>query len=146
MKLHPHRCLLVVSDMDSSLAFYRDLLGMRLTRDAVREGPSYDEILQTDGARVRVAFVEAEADGYPLELVEYLRPKSRKASRKMSDVGAVRLCFEVDSVARTLNTLKRRGLRQWRGPIILERDGAKVAKLLYVSDPDDIEVEFIQML
>ena len=64
----------------------------------------------------------------------------------MSDVGAVRLCFEVNSVARTLNTLKRRGLRQWRGPIILERDGTKVAKLLYVSDPDGIEVEFIQML
>ena len=146
MKLRPHRCLLVVSDMDTSLAFYRDLLGMRLTRDAVREGPSYDEILQTDGARVRVAFVETEADGYPLELVESLRPKSRKTSRKMSDVGAVRLCFEVNSVARTLNTLKRRGLRQWRGPIILERDGAKVAKLLYVSDPDGIEVEFIQML
>ena len=68
MKLHPHRCLFVVSDMDTSLAFYRDLLGMRLTRDAVRGGPSYDEILQTDGARVRVAFVEAEADRYPLEI------------------------------------------------------------------------------
>ena len=64
----------------------------------------------------------------------------------MSDVGATRICFEVASVARSLNTLKKRGAKKIRGPILLERDGLKIAKLLHMNDPDGVEVEMIQVL
>ncbi len=146
MKLTPHRILVVVSNMERSLRFYRDQLGLKVARDAVREGPSYDAITGIKNVRVRVVFVAPAGGGHMIELVEYLRPRSRKRSWKMSDVGATRICFEVASVARSLNTLKKRGAKKIRGPILLERDGLKIAKLLHMNDPDGVEVEMIQVL
>lgn len=146
MKLTPHRILVVVSNMGRSLRFYRDQLGLKVARDAVREGPSYDAITGIKNVRVRVVFVAPAGGGHMIELVEYLRPRSRKRSWKMSDVGATRICFEVASVARSLNTLKKRGAKKIRGPILLERDGLKIAKLLHMNDPDGVEVEMIQVL
>ena len=129
MKLTPHRILVVVSNMERSLRFYQDQLGLKVARDAVREGPSYDAITGIKNVRVRVVFVAPAGGGHMIELVEYLRPRSRKRSWKMSDVGATRICFEVASVARSLNTLKKRGAKKIRGPILLERDGLKIAKV-----------------
>ena len=146
MKLTPHRILVVVSNMGRSLRFYQDQLGLKVARDAVREGPSYDAITGIKNVRVRVVFVAPAGGGHMIELVEYLRPRSRKRSWKMSDVGATRICFEVASVARSLNTLKKRGAKKIRGPILLERDGLKIAKLLHMNDPDGVEVEMIQVL
>lgn len=146
MKLTPHRILVVVSNMERSLRFYQDQLGLKVARDAVREGPSYDAITGIKNVRVRVVFVAPAGGGHMIELVEYLRPRSRKRSWKMSDVGATRICFEVASAARSLNTLKKRGAKKIRGPILLERDGLKIAKLLHMNDPDGVEVEMIQVL
>lgn len=132
--------------MERSLRFYRDQLGLKVARDAVREGPSYDAITRIKNVRVRVVFVAPADGGHLIELVEYLRPTSRKRTWKMSDVGATRICFEVSSVARSLNSLKKRGAKKVRGPILLERDGLKIAKLLHLNDPDGVEVELMQTL
>lgn len=146
VKLKPHRVLIVVSNMNRSLRFYRDGLGMKVLRDAVREGPSYDAITGIKNVKVRVVFVAPEAGAHLIELVQYLKPKSRNRPRTMSDVGATRICYEVSSVARGLNTLKRRGIKRVRGPVLLEREGVKIAKLLYLYDPDETEVELIETL
>ena len=146
MQLKPHRILIVVSNMENSLKFYCEELGLNKTRDVVREGASYDAITGIANVQVRVVFVEAQSGEHFIELVEYLRPPSAARSWKMSDVGAVRLCFAVESVEASLAELQSRGAAQWRGPILLEREGTKIAKLLYLQDPDGVEVELMEML
>lgn len=55
--------------MDSSLGFYRDLLGLEVVLDAVRENlPAYDAILGFEDVRIRVAQLEDRDSTFRLEL------------------------------------------------------------------------------
>ena len=55
----PHHVNYVVSDLDRSIAFYRDALGFKLIQDSLREDlPSYDTLMGVKGVRLRVALFE----------------------------------------------------------------------------------------
>lgn len=142
MSLLFHRVLLVVSSVEASLGFYRDLLGLTLVSDNVREGECYDQITGIRGVRVRVVYL-GMGEVACLELVEYLAPRSRKRDWAMSDVGAVRVCLSCEDLAEFEARLCG---EKTSGPFWLEKDGRKVARVLLLRDPDGYEVEIRQGL
>jgi catechol 2,3-dioxygenase-like lactoylglutathione lyase family enzyme len=64
---------LVVGDMQAMLAFYRDLLGLRLTKQATIRGPWIEAVTGLAQAEADVAFLEAPA-GPRIELIRYQTP------------------------------------------------------------------------
>ena len=69
-----HHASFAVSNMDKSIAFYRDIIGMKLTWDSkeagvVFEGPVSDAVTGCPGTKQRIAFLALGND--ILELVEY---------------------------------------------------------------------------
>ena len=60
----------VVSDMDRSMAFYRDILGCPVVDDVEREGEYIETMVGVPEARVRTVFLDVY--GHTLELVQYL--------------------------------------------------------------------------
>src|SRR5213593_93381 len=64
---------IVVSDTDKSLAFYRDLLGMRVTGGAENYGVEQEHLNQVFGARLRITALRAEC-GPGIEFLEYITP------------------------------------------------------------------------
>jgi catechol 2,3-dioxygenase-like lactoylglutathione lyase family enzyme len=64
---------IVVSDTDNSLAFYRDLLGLRMAGGAENHGVEQEHLNQVFGARLRITALRA-GRGPGLELLEYLAP------------------------------------------------------------------------
>ena len=64
---------LVVGDMQSMLAFYRDLLGLRLTKQATIRGPWIEAVTGLAQAEADVVFLEAPA-GPRIELIRYQTP------------------------------------------------------------------------
>lgn len=78
-----HICI-IVSDLDVSLKFYREILGFEnVLSDAVEPGYMFDQatldaILDSEGARTRIAVV-ASAGGAVLELQQPLNPPVARA-------------------------------------------------------------------
>jgi catechol 2,3-dioxygenase-like lactoylglutathione lyase family enzyme len=64
---------LVVGDMPRMVAFYRDVLGMRLTKQAVISGPWIDAVTGLSPVEAEVVFLEAPS-GPGIELIRYRRP------------------------------------------------------------------------
>ena len=64
---------LVVGDMPRMVAFYRDVLGMRLTKQAVISGPWIEAVTGLPPVEAEVAFLEA-AGGPGIELIRYRTP------------------------------------------------------------------------
>jgi catechol 2,3-dioxygenase-like lactoylglutathione lyase family enzyme len=64
----------VVGDTETSLAFYRDALGLRLSGESENHGPEQERLNAVFGARLRITALRA-AGGPGIELLEYLAPR-----------------------------------------------------------------------
>jgi len=65
---------IVVTDTESSLRFYRDILGLRVAGESLNWGPEQERLNHVSGARLRITTLRA-ATGPGVELLEYLAPR-----------------------------------------------------------------------
>ena len=63
---------LVVSDMERSLAFYRDVLGLVEERSDVLEGDMISQLTGFENARIHIAYLGIGDMRHSVELVAYL--------------------------------------------------------------------------
>jgi methylmalonyl-CoA/ethylmalonyl-CoA epimerase len=94
-----HHVGVVVPSLDEGLRFWRDVLGMRLTKSATIEDQG-----------VRAALLEV--GGSEIELLEPLSPEGgvgRFLARRGG--GLHHVCFETDDVARELAAAKNKGIQ-----------------------------------
>lgn len=66
---------IVVADTASSLAFYRDLLGLKVAGASENHGPEQERLNNVFGARLRITTLRAES-GPGIEFLEYLAPSN----------------------------------------------------------------------
>jgi catechol 2,3-dioxygenase-like lactoylglutathione lyase family enzyme len=135
-----------VGEMDRSLGFYRDLLGLEVVLDAVRENlPTYDAILGFPDSRLRVVQLEDRNGPFRLELIEYLNPRRQERELKNTWVGAAHMGFYVANLEAEYERLLAAGVRFNSPPQEIVREGKLVGKALYMLDPDGITVELFQL-
>ena len=65
---------IVVRDTDTSLRFYRDLLGLKIAGKSLNYGPEQERLNNVPGARLRITSLRAAA-GPGIEFLEYLSPR-----------------------------------------------------------------------
>lgn len=135
---------IVVSDVEKALHFYGDLLGLKMQRDMVEEGPFVNGLLGLENAKVRTMKMSAD-DGVLLELLHYLSPEHvRKPEEKeMNAIGASHVAFTVEDMDSLYEILKKEGVR-FNAPPAVSADGK--AKVAYCYDPDGTPIELVQML
>ena len=137
-----HHTSFTVSDMERSIAFYRDVLGMKVTWDSRREGvefkgPVADNVTGCPGTEQRLVFIAI--GNSRIELVEYT-PKGRDLTEnKASDTGSAHVCFETDNIQDLYQKLTARGLRLHCVP-----QDIGFAQVMYFRDPDGIILEAVQ--
>jgi catechol 2,3-dioxygenase-like lactoylglutathione lyase family enzyme len=134
-----------VSNVDTSLKFYRDLLGLELVRVSDRSNlPSYDHMLGYKDVKLRIAVLRHPKNEFILELVQYVNPSARSHPLENRFVGASHLAFEVEDVDEHYAAMKKAGYSAINPPVDIVRDGKKVARGMYGLDPDGISVELFQ--
>jgi catechol 2,3-dioxygenase-like lactoylglutathione lyase family enzyme len=88
-----------VSDVDRSVPFYRDVLGLELIRVSDRTNfPAYDHLLGYEDVALRIAILAHPANAFLLELVEYRDPAGQPREVENRFVGASHVAFEVENV------------------------------------------------
>ncbi|MDA8218962.1 MAG: VOC family protein [Dehalococcoidales bacterium] len=142
MKLTPNHTSFTVGDMDRSIAFYRDLLGMELISDRVA-GPEFAaKVTGIPGAALRVVYLEAI--GYKLELIQYTAGQGERIDPKTNRPGSAHLCFNVEDIRRAYADLKAKGVRIQGEPMVVGGGPNKDGLTIYMLDPDGITIELIQ--
>jgi catechol 2,3-dioxygenase-like lactoylglutathione lyase family enzyme len=87
---------IVVGGTERSIAFYRDVLGMRVTGPSENDGPEQERLNNVAGARLRSTMLRAPA-GPGVELLEYLQPDGGRpipAGTRANDLGGWRTIVE----------------------------------------------------
>jgi len=136
-----------VSDMDASLAFYRDGLGLDVTLDAVRDAPYLHETLAVSFSALRYVLlrVPGSETGAVVELLEYQGAERMPAAARPQDPGSGHLCLQVSDAVALHARLRELGYRS-RSPesVAITAGGNAGGRIVYVADPDGYWVELLE--
>jgi catechol 2,3-dioxygenase-like lactoylglutathione lyase family enzyme len=131
---------IVVADTDSSLAFYRDVLGLRVTGESENYGTEQEHLNNVFGAHLRITSLHANS-GPGIELLEYLSPRDGRPASL--DVHANDLVFRdtmllSDDLSSTEQVLRKRRTEfvSTKDVTFREVDALTFKKALIVHDPD----------
>lgn len=128
-----HVCI-AVSDMEASLPFYRDVLGLAVFFDVELEGPSMEVVTGEPGARGRM--VGGVFGGTVVELLEFAHRSFRATSEPM--LGYTNISLSVRDLDETLAALGAAGYEPEQQPV--EIGGVR---MFFVRDPDGTPIEFV---
>jgi catechol 2,3-dioxygenase-like lactoylglutathione lyase family enzyme len=144
MILGVHHTCITVSDLDRSVAFYRDLLGLDLvlTEESERSSDDRSGNLGVSGAKVKLAILNA--GNTQVELIEYVTAQGRPFDRKNNDVGATHIAFQVEDIDATYQSLLDQGVRFTAPPTTIPAGPMEGWKWTYFFDPDGVSLEIIQ--
>jgi glyoxylase I family protein len=135
---------ITVSNLERSLAFWRDVLGFELSHRPHQTGELASEITGVPGAEISIAVLKGY--GHKIELLEYLAPPDRrKIDLRPCDVGFVHLALAVDNLDAVLNTIAASEWKAAGKPQTLAAGPNAGKRVIYVRDPDGTTIEFMQI-
>ena len=139
-----HHTCITVSDLERSIAFYRDTLGLELimTEESERSGDDRSKALGVARAKVKLAILRA--GDARVELIEYVTAEGRPYDRNNNDVGAMHIAFQVDDIDAAYERLLAQDVRFTAPPATIPAGPMAGWRWTYFFDPDGVSLEIIQ--
>jgi len=123
-----------VADMDKSLAFYRDAVGLRTTSvlsafpsDRLSKNAQINALANTPDASFRPVYFELPGSDYGFELLQFAGIERTPVRPRLQDPGATFLILQVRKLDSILEKIKRS-----RADVV----GTGSARTVFVKDPD----------
>ena len=132
-KLRPHHCGISVPDLETSIAWYRDMLGF-----------SVEKRLTLEEAHAKIAFMKH--GDFCIELFEVAgatpMPESRRyPNQDIATHGTKHIAFEVQDLRKLMDTLKQRGV-----DVAMDVHVMEDTLMAFIRDNSGILIELIEYL
>ncbi len=135
----------VVREIEESVRFYSEVLGMRIVGRTERQGEFVEQVLAFPGAHIKGGFVDM-GEGHQLELIQYLAPQSGPGGIARNDLGASHLAFFVEDIDRFYEETSQKGLSYNNPPAAMYDEGGNLSrKACYATDSDGNWLEFVEL-
>ncbi len=134
---------IVVSNMETSLRFYRDILGMAVWEDATTEGAYIESLTAVPGARIWTVKLRTR-DGGSIELLKYLnRPEETPPRVQSCHLGCNHVALQVENLDGLYWKLLHEGIEFHAPPSVSPTGRFKVA---YCRDPEGVILELVEAI
>src|SRR5580765_3957105 len=133
-----------VADLERSIAFYRDTLGLELVTTWVRDQEYIQELVGYPGVELHVAVFRLPLSDVFLEILEYRNVEKTVIDASNGNPGTAHFCLFVEDLDGMYARLVDTGVRfvsEVKGPTIGPNKGGKA---VYMIDPDGIRVELVE--
>lgn len=152
-----HHFSVTVSDVERSIRFYRDILGMEVFWSKAGGGPtpireenkSYVAgVTGYDNAHLKIALVRSGSA--ILELIEYIAPRGEPIPPSTCNPGSPHIAFTVADLDHAWQTLQD-AADEWgltfasAAPITLDKGANIGGRAVYFRDADGITIELIEL-
>ncbi|MDX6378717.1 MAG: glyoxylase family protein [Gaiellaceae bacterium] len=142
-----HHTGLVVRDLERSIYFYHDLLGLTFANEPSPwfAGPVLEKGVRVPNASLRQVSLWAGPNAM-VELIEY-----RDLSADMTEpypnntLGAGHLCFTVDDVAAAKAELEAKGVEFYSDVNVVDEGPLAGWRWVYFADPDGLSLELVEV-
>jgi catechol 2,3-dioxygenase-like lactoylglutathione lyase family enzyme len=139
-----HHTSFTVADLDRSLAFFRDRLGLEVV--ALREvrDDYFGRIVGLPGSAVRAALLRLPGSAHHVELFQYLQPTGQAHRPRPCDPGSTHLSFLVDDLPALHAELAAQGVAFVSAPVPVTAGPNRGGCGAYLHDPNGILIELFQ--
>ena len=139
-----------VRDLDRSIAFYRDVLGLTFQGEILMEGPETDALFCRKNCRARVAYLNGSDHvmAPPVELIQFVDEESREDPADLFKTSISEICFRVQNIDAVYAHLVAQGVDCLSAPQAFDftASGFGRSKAIYFRDPDGIILELMEAL
>jgi len=132
-----------VSDIDRTLAFFREALGFEVTSKGPRSPSLIQAITGVEGAEVLIAYVRGP--GHSIELIQYIKPETRSSVRPQPcDTGFSHIAYDVDDIDAAIQAARDHSVEPIGPVVAIDQGPNRGSRVAYLRDPDGITIEFIE--
>jgi catechol 2,3-dioxygenase-like lactoylglutathione lyase family enzyme len=132
-----------VSDLERSVAFYRDVLGLDEVERHRLEGETISTMAGKQGVVLEVVRLAApRTPGVLLDLQQYLAPPGSVSNAELGDVGHSHICFGVGDMEMACRELRQCGADFVSNPVEFDLDSG-VLRVVFLNDPDGNVLELV---
>lgn len=135
---------LQVADLDRSVAYYRDVIGLRLLERLTRDDAYLKVVVGYPEVTLDVAVLVEPASGALLELLQYLGTHGTPVDPATANPGTAHVCFQVDDVDAIWERAAAAGYGSVNPPVTPTAGRWAGGRSVYLVDPDGIRVELVQ--
>jgi glyoxylase I family protein len=135
---------LTVSDIDRSLAFWHDALGLELVARQSQERGYIEEVTREVDAHVLQAHLRFSGSDCFVELLQYVTPAGDLVKLFPRNPGGSHVAVTCADLVALLERLESAGGERFGDPVTVDRGINKGALVVYLRDPDQHIVELVQ--
>jgi catechol 2,3-dioxygenase-like lactoylglutathione lyase family enzyme len=139
-----HHTGLTISDLERSLRFWRDAMGMTVVVAQEKAGGYLEAIVGETGCHVRMAHLAFDGEGPRIELFEYVAPAAGHHVSRPADVGFAHVCVACDDLDERLERLVAAGGVPFSEPVVIDTGVNRGGRGVYLRDPDGHVVELFE--
>ena len=135
---------ITVSDLDRSLEFYRDRLGLQEVERHRLEGEGISAMAgKPDVVMDVVRLTTGNPPGILIDLQQYVRPEGSTSTAELGDVAHTHVCLVVSDIDAACAELRERGVTLVSDPVTFELESGRL-HVVFVKDPDGAVIELVQ--
>ena len=98
---------LTVSDLDRSIAFYRDILGLEFQGEIFMEGKETDKMFRRANCKARVAYLNGSkaVEAPPVELIQFVDNEVNQMQSDFFTTSISEVCLYTDDIDSVYNII-----------------------------------------
>ena len=139
---------ITVTNIENSIKFYRDILGLTLKGQALMEGKETDALFAMNNCKVKIAYLNGSDNiiSPPIELLEFVNNETIKDKPQLNKISISEICFRVDNIEKVYKHLIDNNVEYLSEPqeFVFTAYGFSKSKALYFKDPDGIILELME--
>ena len=139
-----HHTSFTVRDLDRSVAFFRDALGLELLFVREIREDYFDMIVGLAGTKVKAAMLRLPESTHHVELFQYLSPSGNDVHARPCDPGSTHLAFVVEDIVAIHAGLAGKGASFVSAPVPITAGPNRGAYAVYLRDPNGILIELLE--
>jgi catechol 2,3-dioxygenase-like lactoylglutathione lyase family enzyme len=131
-----------VFDLEASVRFYRDVVGMDIEYRAHHEGEKISRVVDVPDATLEICVLRKGS--VRLELIDYGKPEKKKVDYKdQSTPGLIHIAMKVSDVDEVYRRMKAMGYGFNSEPMVTRENGPKIC---YFRGPDNVVMELYELV
>lgn len=141
---------LTVNNLEESINFYKNILGLKYIGEILMKGRETDILFQQKDCIAKVAYLNGSDDIKcpPVELIEFINPKIKKDEASLFKTSISEICFLVDDIDKVYKNLKNKGVEFLSEPQFFDfsADNFSKSKAVYFKDNNGIILELMEYI